>query len=77
LGVGCNGIANGIWELGGSRDAGEACVKPASAAKNELVEPPGATVEVGEGRTSVKREGGSFLSLFQMPVPQGKDPAPE
>ena len=30
---------------------------------------PGGTVEVGEGRTSVNRDGGSFLSVFQIPLP--------
>jgi hypothetical protein len=70
-------MAKGICELGGSLGAGEVCVKPTSAAKNELFEPPGAIVEVGEGKTSVRREGSSFLSLFQIPVPQGNEPAPE
>lgn len=30
-------------------------------------------VEVGEGSTSVNREGGSLRSAFQIPVPQGKE----
>ena len=70
-------MAKGICELGGSRGAGDVWVKPTSPGKNELPEPPGGRVDVGEGRTSVRREGGSFLSLFQMPVPQGNELAPE
>jgi hypothetical protein len=33
---------------------------------------------VGDGKTSLSRAGGSFRSLFQMPVPHGKaaDPGP-
>jgi hypothetical protein len=30
---------------------------------------PGGTVEVGDGRTSVNLDGGSFLSEFQIPLP--------
>lgn len=37
---------------------------------------PGGTVEVGEGRTSLSLDGGSFLSLFQIPDPQGKFDGP-
>ncbi len=33
-------------------------------------------MDVGEGKTSVSLDGGSFRSLFQMPVPQGNDGAP-
>lgn len=62
--------------MGESLGAGEVCVNPPSP-KNELLEPPGGTVEVGEGRTSVKRDGGSFLSVFQMPVPHGNEPPAE
>lgn len=76
FGVGCSGIAKGICELEGSLGAGEVCVNPPSPAKNELVDPPGGMVEVGEGKTSVRRDGGSFLSGFQIPVPQGNEPPP-
>ncbi len=34
---------------------------------------PGGTVEVGDGKTSVSREGGSFRSEVHMPVPHGKE----
>jgi len=34
---------------------------------------PGGMADVGDGNTSLSLEG-SFLSLFQIPVPQGKDP---
>lgn len=30
-------------------------------------------MDVGEGRTSLSREGGSFRSVFQIPVPHAKD----
>ena len=32
--------------------------------------------DVGDGRTSANREGGSFRSLFQMPVPHVKELGP-
>lgn len=57
----------------GSRGPGEACDKlPVSGPNMELAEVGGRAV-VGDGRTSLNREG-SFLSLFQMAVPQGKEP---
>lgn len=43
-----------------------------SVPKKELPDPPGGMIEVGEGRTSLKRDGGSLRSVFQMAVPQGK-----
>jgi hypothetical protein len=39
---------------------------------------PGVCIEVGEGRTSVNRDGGSFRdSLFQIPLPQVNELEPE
>lgn len=67
-------MAKGICELLCSRD-GEG--KPASVGKNELLAEPGGTVDVGDGRTSCSLDGGSFRSLFQIPVPQGKVVEPE
>lgn len=40
--------------------------------KKEWPPPPGGTVEVGDGRTSLNLVGASFRSAFQNPVPQGK-----
>jgi hypothetical protein len=38
---------------------------------------PGACMDVGEGKTSVNLDGGSFLeSLFQMPLLQVNEPEP-
>jgi hypothetical protein len=70
-------MGKGIWALGVSREAGEVWVRPPlSLPKKELPEPPGGTVEVGDGRTSCRREGGSFLSLFQIAELQEMAPAP-
>lgn len=45
--------------------------------KYPLLAEPGGSTEVGEGSTSVSREGGSFLVLSHMPLPQGKELVPE
>lgn len=37
---------------------------------------PDELMEEGDGRTSDNLDGGSFLSLFQMPVPQGNEAGP-
>lgn len=45
--------------------------------KYPLPTEPGAWIEVGEGKTSVNLDGGSFLdSLFQMPLLQVKELEP-
>lgn len=73
LGVGCSGIANGIWELGpGSRETGDVCI---SELKKEFP-PPGGSVDVGEGKTSLSRAGGSLRSEFQIVPLHGKVDAP-
>lgn len=73
FGVGCKGMAKGICGLDPcSLGVGDVCVSELSPKKLPL---PG-IVEVGEGRTSVSLEGGSLRSVFQMPVPQGKDGGP-
>lgn len=69
-------MANGICEFGPSRGLGEVCVAAASGPNMELAVAPGGTVDVGDGRTSLSRDGGSLRSVFQMPVPQGKADAP-
>jgi len=38
-----------------------------------LSEPPPGPVDVGDGKTSARREDASFRSLFQMVPPQGKE----
>ena len=68
-------MGKGICELGSwSLDPADTCMAALSWPKNELAEPPGGPVEVGEGRTSVSLEGASLRSLFQMPVPHEKEP---
>lgn len=67
-------MAKGICGLvPDSLGAGDVWPKLDSELKNA---PPAADpvgrVEVGEGSTSVRRDGGSFLSEFQIPVPQDK-----
>lgn len=56
-----------------SLGVGDVCVSVFSPPKKLAL--PG-IVEVGEGSTSVNREGGSLRSAFQIPVPQGKDGGP-
>jgi hypothetical protein len=71
FGVGCSGIAKGICELVPcSRGVGEVCEFGFSLPKKLW---PAGTVEVGDGKTSVSREGGSFRSDVHIPVPQGND----
>jgi hypothetical protein len=71
LGVGCNGMGKGICELvPWSRGVGEVCDMGFSLLKKLW---PAGTVDVGDGNTSVSREGGSFRSEVHIPVPQGKD----
>lgn len=69
-------MAKGICEVvprPWSRGVGEVWRGKFSELKKEaLVAEPGGTADVGDGRTSDRREGGSFLSVFQMPVPQEK-----
>lgn len=68
-------MANGIvvfWAC--SRESIEFCMLLFSALKSPVAFVPGGYSEVGEGKTSVNREGGSFRgSLFHIPLPQGKD----
>ncbi len=65
-------MANGICEFGAwSRVAGEVCPRLPSGPKNEFPAAPGGSVEVGDGSTSASLDAASFLSLFQIPVPQG------
>ena len=63
-------MAKGICELVPcSRGVGDVCDSEVSLKKLW----PGGTVDVGDGKTSVSREGGSFRSEVHMPVPQGKE----
>jgi hypothetical protein len=65
-------MAKGIWGFAGwSRGAGEVWVR--FSGNNGLF---GVVADVGDGRTSASRDGGSFLSLFQMVVPHGKAEGP-
>ena len=75
LGVGWRGMAKGICELAWSFEAGDVCDMP-SPGKSGLPGPPGGMADVGEGKTSDSLEGGSFRSLFQMPVLHAKVPEP-
>ncbi len=71
-------MAKGICELvfGSRPEAVDGCTRPASGPKKEEPPPPGGTVEVGDGKTSVSRDGTSLRS-FHIPVPQEKVDAPE
>lgn len=73
FGVGCRGIAKGICELvPGSRGVGEVWDIEVSLLKKLWLT---GIVDVGDGNTSVSREGGSFRSEVHIAVPQGKDGA--
>lgn len=55
-----------------SLEVGEACGAADSDPKKELLAPPGGTVEVGDGSTSLSLDEASFRSACQMPVPHAK-----
>lgn len=57
------------WSL----EVGDAWGMLESGPNIELEFAPGGATDVGDGKTSLSLDG-SFLSLFQIPVPQGKDP---
>lgn len=60
-----------VFKDGGSR------VKTLLSLKYPFPVDPGACIEVGEGKTSVSREGGSFReSVFQIPLLHVNEPEP-
>jgi hypothetical protein len=64
-------MANGIWGFCIDSREGELCANPPSGPYIEALGP----VEVGDGKTSLSLEGGSFLS-FHIPVPHGNVEVP-
>lgn len=56
---------------------GEVCAKPSLGPKKDMPLPPGDTVDVGEGKTSLNRVGASLRSGFHIPVPHVKLEDPE
>lgn len=69
-------MAKGIWGFDpGSLVTGEAGANVPSG-KNELPALPGAIVDVGEGKTSPRRDDASLRSEFHIPPPQENPDAP-
>ena len=71
FGVGCKGMGKGICGLDPCSLLDGGCDNGPSPKKVGLPT-TGGTVDVGDGKTSDNLEGGSFRSVFQMPVPHVK-----
>ena len=71
-------MGKGIWELAvWSRWPGDIWLAAVSLWCSPLLAPPTGAADVGDGKTSARRDDASFLSLFQMVLLQGKELEPE